>query len=329
MVPMDRRIYWVDFAKSFGVFLVFWGHTLLYGGGQFGNDVNKIIYSFHMPMFFILSGYVAKPESTPFRQFVKKRFARVLLPALILYIITLPLYFISNWSNISLTSFFVDFFYVRGVCAYNRPVWFFICLFQLLLLVKILDLTNAKTSKLIVFCISCLILSYIMYVFRIKFFNLLGLNKSIIGLFFYIFGMLLRRTNYDKGRNSFIFSICALPIWILSGVILNPKVSMHNVFLGNYWLFITSGISGSIVFFTICKLFEKIAFIREYAKWTIFIICSHYILVSFLHIISANYPFVNTYVYAILSCCFVTVSLIIYKPICIWLEKHFPYVIGK
>ena len=86
------RIYWVDAAKVLGLFLVFWGHVL-YGGSPLGSVINRAIYSFHMPMYFILSGYVVKPESKPFRKHVHDKFKRILLPASILYVLTLPLYF--------------------------------------------------------------------------------------------------------------------------------------------------------------------------------------------------------------------------------------------
>lgn len=51
----DSRIEWVDIAKVLGVILVICGH-LLYATNF--DVINKMIYSFHMPMFFTLSGYV-------------------------------------------------------------------------------------------------------------------------------------------------------------------------------------------------------------------------------------------------------------------------------
>ena len=39
--------------KGVGILLVILGHCML-----FENPINRIIYSFHMPLFFILSGYV-------------------------------------------------------------------------------------------------------------------------------------------------------------------------------------------------------------------------------------------------------------------------------
>lgn len=48
------RIKWVDVAKALGLILVFWGH-ILDGGITIQGDIIRVIYSFHMPMYFILS----------------------------------------------------------------------------------------------------------------------------------------------------------------------------------------------------------------------------------------------------------------------------------
>ena len=51
---------WVDVAKGLGIFLVIYGHTMQYGTSP---SISKAISSFHMPMFFILSGYIShKPK---------------------------------------------------------------------------------------------------------------------------------------------------------------------------------------------------------------------------------------------------------------------------
>ncbi len=48
---MKNRIGWVDLLRGVGMFLVIIGHTLY-------NDFGRaIIYSFHMPLFFALSGF--------------------------------------------------------------------------------------------------------------------------------------------------------------------------------------------------------------------------------------------------------------------------------
>ena len=59
------RVQYIDAMRGFAIILVVLGHVLgqtfhLDGGGLLG----KIIYSFHMPLFFYISGYVAHSKGT-------------------------------------------------------------------------------------------------------------------------------------------------------------------------------------------------------------------------------------------------------------------------
>lgn len=61
---MVRRQEMMDSAKGLAIFLVVFGHALQYtmepaGGDYFGNPLFQAIYSFHMPLFMLISGYLA------------------------------------------------------------------------------------------------------------------------------------------------------------------------------------------------------------------------------------------------------------------------------
>ena len=59
---------WVDWTKIIGIFLVTLGH-----GNLVSVELNTFIYSFHMPLFFILSGILFKYRN--FIESLKKRMA--------------------------------------------------------------------------------------------------------------------------------------------------------------------------------------------------------------------------------------------------------------
>ena len=54
---LNNRIYWLDYAKVIGVLLMIYVHGNLCG------DLRNYAYSFHMPMFFLISGMLYKPLS--------------------------------------------------------------------------------------------------------------------------------------------------------------------------------------------------------------------------------------------------------------------------
>jgi fucose 4-O-acetylase-like acetyltransferase len=50
----NGRIFWIDFAKVLGIIMVVMGHM------QLEENIINIIFSFHMPLFFFLSGFIDK-----------------------------------------------------------------------------------------------------------------------------------------------------------------------------------------------------------------------------------------------------------------------------
>ncbi|ALK08890.1 acyltransferase family protein [Blastochloris viridis] len=82
------RVFWIDFAKAFGIILVCLGHTI---GGlridrigadlEFYNFLRALIYTFHMPLFFFLSGVLTgfRP-STSVGGFIRSSVVGLILP---------------------------------------------------------------------------------------------------------------------------------------------------------------------------------------------------------------------------------------------------------
>lgn len=65
------RLLSIDIAKGMGIILVVWAHAK----GPF----SSYIYQFHMPFFFLISGYLFNPN-TSFRQFAKRKFTSLYVP---------------------------------------------------------------------------------------------------------------------------------------------------------------------------------------------------------------------------------------------------------
>lgn len=82
----------LDIAKGVLIFLVVWGHAIQFGFGyEYGesyqclnDNVFRIIYSFHMPLFMAISGYLYyKSNMRPFGDVVKKRLTSIGVPYLV------------------------------------------------------------------------------------------------------------------------------------------------------------------------------------------------------------------------------------------------------
>lgn len=57
-----QRIAYIDLVKGIGILCVLFGHLIPNDG-----IVKPAIYSFHMPLFFILTGILLKKESIQFK----------------------------------------------------------------------------------------------------------------------------------------------------------------------------------------------------------------------------------------------------------------------
>lgn len=93
--PQKERLGHIDFLYAAGIIMVVLGHSLAPQWHDLAhpahNNLERWIYSFHMPLFFFLSGFVnLLAPQTRFIEFVRKRALRLLLPFVfvnLLYII--------------------------------------------------------------------------------------------------------------------------------------------------------------------------------------------------------------------------------------------------
>ena len=81
----NQRLLAFDAIKIFAILLVIWGHCI----GQLSScdvanrSVYRIIYSFHMPLFMMISGYFANSSmNIPPISFIKKKFRQLIYPCI-------------------------------------------------------------------------------------------------------------------------------------------------------------------------------------------------------------------------------------------------------
>lgn len=70
-----KRFDYLDIAKGIGILLVVWAHIMLVGASH------RLIYAFHMPLFFFISGMLFnKDKFVSYGQFLKQRAKRLFVP---------------------------------------------------------------------------------------------------------------------------------------------------------------------------------------------------------------------------------------------------------
>lgn len=173
----------IDAIKGFGIYLVVIGHLIQNSCSDFDNNIVwRIIYSFHMPLFFFISGFLAYLSKSNGSILVLKRFNSLMIPFFawaILY------YFIRDDSKISLIHYVTDVFITP-----DKGLWFLWVLFFSYLC---LFLTKKIPMNLYLsFIIICLFLLVFCIVIKDKIF---GINLIAKQLPFFFIGYLTNKHN--------------------------------------------------------------------------------------------------------------------------------------
>ena len=220
---MKQRIEYIDAIKGLAIFLMVMGHAIAWNYEDYnaicnfhpeqpinikmGGVIWQLIYSFHMPLFFMVSGFLTYKayQWGDFLLFAKKKVMRLFLP----WICTIWLVFL-----------------VRGVIGY----WFLLCLFEIsivgFLLITFLEKINPKRHW-IIDIITMGVAYVLLRMSHAQEWHLYGISLGrFVGAFIpYFMGVLLRK--YD-----FLFNTCIKSDWFYSWAL----VLFVGVFSSRYLL---------------------------------------------------------------------------------------------
>lgn len=239
-----NKIYYkeIDVLKGIGIILVVLGHLKL------PNEMTKFIFSFHMPLFFFVSGFVFKPKNS--FDFIRDKFKRILVPYFVFSAITFLLYYIPNYSNSELNV--IDFVIgtLLGVSddyylSWNVVLWFLPSLFFINVLFNFLY--NYKNTYFIIVALFIISLSFLKD--NTTLFLPFHIGSALIMIPFFILGYLLKQ-QYPKFisilKNKEIILILLSLLIFLIGTIFSynndklPDVRIHII--GDVFLFYTGAL---------------------------------------------------------------------------------------
>lgn len=136
LTQQNRKYYnEINIARGIGILLVVLGHALKQTGvtDLAVNVLIEVIYSFHMPLFFVLSGFVsvkilAYTKREEYVRFIRSRMLRLLLPYFVMGVLYMPLkYFLSRFAR-NPYDFSAAWKLIIGVNP-NTTMWFLYTLF--------------------------------------------------------------------------------------------------------------------------------------------------------------------------------------------------------
>lgn len=334
-IIIPNRLNWIDWAKALAITFVVYGHT----PAKEGDFLHSYITSFHMPLFFFISGFLTKKEYMG-KATLNKYWHTLIFPYLCYNALFYPYWAIRFTITHPTTNWFdyikpiLGTFMLQIETTYNDYLngvtWFIAALLVMKIILSICN--KYKNGKYIILLFT--ILSTLFYINNE--FNLYVSTLTPISFAkcfpFFILGYYCRKKNIISEKvqkNDIVFCIIGLIIGIISYTIVRQAstISQYGI---SFWAMCLSSIIG---FLCLCKLLDgvKSKIIENISIGTIVIMGLHwmfigttdYILSKLLHINGdITYP---PLVVILLAIVFVALEY----PFIILFKNRFPFLLGK
>ena len=118
---MRNRINWLDTSKGIAILLMIVGHTSI------PPVISNFIWAFHMPLFFIASGWTTNWQKTHFKVFTKRKARALIVPFVIYSVIVLIIQISQGWNGfmywvsngwIAYALWFIPVLFLASICTY-------------------------------------------------------------------------------------------------------------------------------------------------------------------------------------------------------------------
>lgn len=329
----------IDVLKGIGIIFVIMGHIQKY----IPKNLLLYIYSFHMPLFFYVSGFLYKEkyEQMNTKEYIIKRAKQLVYPYFTLYVINLLWLIIKDHSISSIAKYLISFGYSNYIfdSNYVGAVWFLLCLFVVEIIYFILKKKNSKiflNSSLILFLTFGIAISQLI---KYKYFRLpFWTDIALFGIIFYHIGVITKRVKKkinltNKKRIILLISFIILNIIC---IILNYKycnsdkfkgrTDMLYLYFGNYIYFFLGAVSGIYTWHIVASLIKENKILEMYGKNTLLIMGIHIIIYQIIEFIY-KYSKLSINTNIVFICMFLCVSILSLVGSII-IKKFFPYLIS-
>jgi len=268
---MEKRESTIDIMKGIGILLVIAGHTNL------DNISKHVIMSFHMPLFFIIAGYLYKPNCNYWAK-LRKDFKRLIVPYLLTSLITMFTYLIISDNYHSIIIHFAKAIFHADTEDHTSliwahvskigPIWFLFALFWCRISYNLIHCILPSRKYLIIILISITAVIVDRYIINLPFSILPGLSSMI----FYLIGDFI----HHNGISMRLIFICAL-CWITH--LLFSEIDMCICLYKIYPIDICGAVFGTTVIYFVSRLFMQFLILSNifsyFGRISLIILCAH------------------------------------------------------
>ena len=247
------RIKEIDIEKAFGILFMIMGHQF------YGEFFDKFIHGFHMPIFFIISGFLYKKKPDLF-SCVKRKVQTLLVPYMFFSLFHLIALWIIKYKEFSDVLIFLKK-YLYHVFLFNHSgmpicgaIWFLTALFFCELFYMVLDKLNVLQLKCLGLLLAVTLGFWLSYSgIRLPY----SMDVSLISLVFFGIGHGIKSL-FDKYKPSIKFWISLLCVFGASIlIILNDSVNLRLATYGNPLLFYCGAFLMAFALFYMASYIKK------------------------------------------------------------------------
>ena len=273
----------IDIAKGIGILLVIVGHT---GGLPADTYIHHFIYSFHMPLFFILGGFLFKPSNIVTH--VRKDAKRLLLPyvfsvfLLILWFVILGIKYDNYgmvWRTLQ-TGLFGSGQYHASPIWGNYPtigmIWFLLAMFWCRVTYNMI----AKLPKLHKYLLGAVIAMAATMIDNFIINLPLGILTGLSAIVFYMLGNALNENLAWVHKKHTIFSVVGIVCWLIA--LRFSSIGMAACHYENYILDIAGACGATWCVYALSRELEKKTnYLNSMLSWfganSMTILCAHFL----------------------------------------------------
>lgn len=259
----------LDTAKGIGIILIVLSHVT-----EDGQAVRNFLFAFHVPFFFILSGYFFKPN-------IRRTLKRGLIWGvvyLLLSVLDVAVLYVFNPALLTKDVVVKGLLCMDTQMIFNSPKWFLLVLFEVQIICCFFFKLEEKIRNL---CIPLLLVAGFFLRKKLVF----GITLCILATVFFWVGYILRdKKILDRYVASWKRTVPAvsavmlfLAVYILSQW--NGMVSMQNLQYGNYIVFLINALLGSAATIFLGYALRGNRLLAFYGKNTLIIFLTHYYIV--------------------------------------------------
>ena len=292
---MIKRLNYIDNAKGLAILLMLFAHTMVNS-----NYLHTWIFSFHMPIFFIISGilferkYQGNVDTKLLIIFLNKRAFQLGVPyfsfGILLAVFYTLLELLGN-SPVQFSTYFFHLITLKGIDS----LWFIPCFFLAELIIHVLFMIPKRAGKAVRLSLCLLIVGFLstsfLYIDSIKQIQIVSVFfKAVVGYLFCYIGFLISKIRLLSKITIIIYVIL---FFVFSGLsLLNGEVAIGSLDFNCGLLFVVNatGISLSVLGI-LCGL-EKInislGFLSYFGKSSIVVLCTNNILIESIRLLDSK-----------------------------------------